>query len=58
MNKLHFQYKEVGRLTLKTFSKMYDHYKNDFDLELYLKATNKTYAKMAEEEMQSEEWIK
>lgn len=57
MNKLRFQYKEVGRLTLKTFSKMYGHYKKDFDLELYLRATNKTYSGLEEEEMESEEWL-
>ena len=58
MDKLHFEYKQVGRLTLKTFSKMYQHYKNDFDLELYLKATNKTYSKLEDEQMEDEEWIK
>lgn len=57
MNKLHFQYNEVGRLTLKTFSKMYGHYKKDFDLELYLRATNKTYSGLEQEEMESEEWL-
>jgi hypothetical protein len=54
---LHLTDKESGRITIRTFSKLYQHYKNDFDLELMLKATNTTYAKAQKKQMQSEEWF-
>ena len=55
--KLHLTDKEAGRITIRTFHKLYQHYKNDFDLELLLKATKTTYAKAELKQMQSEEWF-
>lgn len=43
MVKLGLSYKEVGRLTPKLFGQLYKEYRDNFDLELYLKASNKTY---------------
>ena len=37
--------------------KLYEMYKNTFDLELQLTAKGITYAKLAELQMQSEEWF-
>lgn len=42
---------------MRTFARLYQHYKNDFDLELLLKATNTTYEKMYKKQMQEEEWL-
>ena len=36
--------KETGRLTLTTFLKLYQHYKDTFDVEMRLKNANVTYA--------------
>lgn len=37
--------------------KLYDHYKNNFDLEMILRARGVTYAKLAEIQIQDEEWL-
>jgi len=58
MTRLGFTYKESGRLTLRQFSNFYQHYKDNFDLELLLKASNTTYAKLRAKQLESEEWIK
>lgn len=50
-------FKETGRLTIREFRKFYQHYKNDFDLELSLKLSRKTYAGIEAEQIQSEEWF-
>lgn len=50
-------FKETGKLTLRQFQKMYKHYKNTFDLELYLTLNRKTYARLEAEQQQSEEWF-
>jgi hypothetical protein len=50
-------FKETGRLTLTTFNKLYQHYKDDFDLEMLLKNTNTTYAKLKKEVQKSGEWF-
>lgn len=55
--KLGFTYKEVGRLTLRTFNKLYQCYKNDFDLEMRLKASNVTYKELEEKQIENEEWF-
>lgn len=56
-NKLGFTYKEVGRLTLRTFNRLYQCYKNDFDLEMRLKTSNVTYKELEEKEIENEEWF-
>ena len=55
--KLHLSTKEIGRLTLRTFFKFYQHYKDDFDLELELKKLNKTYANIEAIQQQNDEWF-
>ena len=44
-------------MTLRKFNKLYEHYKHNFDLELRLTRHNITYAKLAEMQMQAEEWL-
>lgn len=56
-NKLGLTFKEVGRLTLRTFNKLYQHYKNDFDKELMLNKSRTTYQKYEEEQIENEEWF-
>nr|DAE95131.1 MAG TPA: hypothetical protein [Caudoviricetes sp.] len=50
-------FKEVGKITLRTFNKLYQCYKDNFDLELHMKSKNLTYQMLAEKEIESEEWI-
>lgn len=56
-NKLGFEYKEVGRLTLTLFNKLYKHYKDNFDMELRLKKANMTYQEAYSKQQESEEWF-
>lgn len=58
MIRLGFTFKESGRLTLRQFSTYYQHYKDNFDLELRLKNSNTTYAELRAKLLESEEWIK
>jgi hypothetical protein len=48
---------ETGRLTLTTFNKLYQHYKNDFDLEMRLKNANMTYEEAYNKANEQEEWF-
>ena len=57
MNKLGFTYKEVGRLTLRIFNKLYQCYKNNFDLEMSLNKSNTTYAEYEKKQIENEEWF-
>lgn len=54
---LHYTEKEIGRMTLRKFMKLYEQYKKHFDLEMQLRAKGVTYAKLAELQMQEEEWL-
>jgi hypothetical protein len=54
---LGFSEKEIGRMTLRKFKKLYSHYKNNFDLELSMRIKGVTYAKYEEIAMQEEEWL-
>ena len=56
--KLLLSFKETGRLTLREFNKLYQHYKDDFDLEMRLKNSNTTYAEAYKKAEADEEWIK
>lgn len=56
-NKLGFEYKEVGRLTLTLFNKLYKHYKDNFDMELRLKNANVTYEEAFNNQQQEKEWF-
>lgn len=50
-------FKEVGRLSLTMFNKLYTHYKNDFDFETTLRRANLTYKEAFKRSQESEEWI-
>lgn len=55
--KLGLTFKETGRLTLTTFNKLYQHYKDNWDLEMLMTASRKTYKDVHEKQQQSEEWF-
>ena len=55
--KLKYTNHETGRLTLRQFNHEYQLYKDDFDLELMIKATHTTYAEQKRKAMQAEEWF-
>lgn len=44
-------------MTLRRFMQLYNHYKRTFDLELVLNKKGITYDKLAEIQMQEEEWL-
>jgi len=50
---LHFSEKEVGRMTLSKFIKIYNHYKNNYDFNL----SKLSYAKIEEEKNRAGEWL-
>lgn len=54
---MNFSEKEIGKMTLRKFMKLYEQYKSNFDLEMTLKAKGCTYAKLAELQIQDEEWF-
>lgn len=49
--------KEVGRLTLRTFSVLYQHYRDIFDLEMILTASHTTYAEAIKKSREADEWF-
>lgn len=55
--KLGLSFKETGRLTLRMFNKLYEHYKNDFDIEMRLKNANVTYADAFRKQREKEDWF-
>jgi hypothetical protein len=48
--RMNFTEKEVGHMTLTKFNKLYQVYKNTFDLENVLKYRKLTYAELDKEE--------
>jgi hypothetical protein len=42
---------------MKEFNDLYQHYKDIFDLELMMNRSGKTYAKLHQEAIKSEEWF-
>lgn len=42
---------------MTTFNKLYKHYKDNFDLEMRLKASNTTYEEAYKKSQKSEEWF-
>lgn len=54
--KLNLRLKEVGRLTLRSFNRMYRAYKDDFDNEMMMKQSRTTYAKLKRLAEIDEEW--
>lgn len=55
--KLNLSIKETGRLTLRMFGRLYQHYKDDFDLEMMLWKGHQTYADAYKKSQQDEEWF-
>lgn len=56
-SKLNLSFKETGRLTMRMFGKLYQHYKNDFDLEMHLWKNDKTYADAHKQAHKDDEWF-
>lgn len=56
-NKLNLTTKEIGRLTFRLFLKLYQYYKDDFDKEMIMKASNTTYKKLKEKAEESDKWF-
>ena len=50
-------FKEVGRLTLTMFYRLYGHYKDTWDVEMRLKNANVTYAEAFLRSQKDEEWF-
>lgn len=44
-------------MTYTTFSKLYQCYKDDFDLEMYLKASHTTYQQLELKMVKQDEWF-
>ena len=55
--KLRLTIKQIGRLTLTTFNKLYQHYKDDWDMEMRLTAAHMTYADAFKKSQEAEEWF-
>ena len=44
-------------MTITTFFKLYEHYKNDFSMEMRLKNANMTYEEAFIKQQEQEEWF-
>lgn len=55
--RLGLTFKETGRLTIKLFNRLYQHYKDNWDLEMRLSKANKTYAEIHAKAQNAEEWF-
>ena len=55
--KLHLTFKETGRMTLTFFMKLYQHYKNDWDVEMRLRNHDTTYEEAFVKSQKAEEWF-
>ena len=55
--KLGLSFKEVGRLTLRLFNKLYQCYKDNFDMEMRLKISNTTYADIKTKLQNQDKWF-
>ena len=42
---------------MATFNKLYDHYKNNWDLEMKLRNANMTYEEAYKKSQEDEEWL-
>lgn len=45
-------------MTTRKFNRLYEKYKNVFDLELMLKLSGKTFSKAEQEALTDDDWIK
>jgi hypothetical protein len=50
-------FKETGRLTIRTFGKLYQCYKDDWDLEMQLRKSGMTYEEAYVKAQEQEEWF-
>lgn len=50
-------FRETGRLTIRMFMKLYEHYKDTFDLEMRLEKANMTYREAYIKSQKDEEWF-
>ena len=57
ITRLNLTEKRVGRMTFKLFNKLYQHYKDVFDLEMRLKARDMTYRELYKKSQQEDEWF-
>lgn len=55
--KLGLSFKETGRLTMNMFEKLYQHYKDTFDLEMRMRLTNTTYSQLEKMASKEDEWL-
>lgn len=55
--KLGLTFKEVGRMTLTMFNRLYKCYQDNFDLEMMLRAKGVTYKRAYEETQKAKEWF-
>lgn len=44
-------------MTLRKFNEFYNHYKDNFDLEMKLKSSNTTYAELRKKLIEEEQWF-
>lgn len=57
MTKFGLTPKQIGRMTLTLFNKLYDHYKNTFDFEMMLYKTGTTHKQAYEKSQESDKWF-
>lgn len=57
ITRLNLTLKQIGRMTLTNFNRLYAEYKKIFDFELLLKKTGTTYEKAEEKAQKADEWF-
>lgn len=55
--KLALTTKEIGRMTLTLFNKLYDHYKQTFDFEMMLYKSGLTHTEAYNKSQESDKWF-
>ena len=55
--KLNLSLKETGRLTLNLFNRLYQHYKDNWDMEMIMAAAHTTYKTLYTRSQQDDEWF-
>ena len=55
VNRLGMTYKQVGRITMRLFHRLYFHYRNTWSLEMRLAKANMTYDELAEKVKENED---
>lgn len=55
--KLNLSLKETGRLTLNLFNRLYQHYKDNWDMEMIMAAAHTTYKTLYARSQQDDEWF-